>query len=708
MRKLQSGFTLLEMLFVLGIATSMAVLRIADMRVDVEQNKAKRLGVEIYQYNNAVRSYISDHIGATTDPAPGVDWLKSAACGGSAAKDYLPCGFPETVTFGVGFDTNIYVDGSGFTVAETVVDPVIDDDGTRSDLSGLAALIAAGGGVNYMLPVFAATDARFSSDRETATITMTASTNANTDAWLRTDGANDMDNNVVFNAASPQSQREIQNVSRISALAAESLLIDSEKVIVSGVLVSSKFRTDEMLGHLQNPYNSSQGFNPDDPAQLQTGDALVSHNLYVDDKVVIGNLNPATLADVEFQDLAVGKDAFVEDNLIVGNINPSDLGIGISTMDQLPSGDAAIQRDLHVRGTARINREIRLNNNQALTGRVEVEVDGNGAHNVYILRHQVDLSQDPNARPWTVFESSVFRDSDDGNYVLDPNWWSTLKWVRTTERAMFGTCNLGNMETDCTENAVSGTSSTGSVGSVGSGSWGEMGGSPAKAMGFLDVDNLYIRKWQYYLNGSQAQIPGGLDLVNGDPNARRWKWVSLSRLLPNWVHMATHLVEDHVDPDTGLFNHNPALLTVPKPACGPNGTPKIILTPIRMSVNIQTGETYSEATIDPDTGDTVLTSGMRLIDLCYTNGYGNCQPYASALERLVQRGGFILKAETSPPQAPGDPIPPTWSVTMGPAVWFNLSSSRGTYQWPEELEDFRDFGIDSSALAQTYCYYGQE
>ena len=94
----QAGFTLLEIIMVMGIMAILAIIDIQDRTLRAEQERARQLGMEMYRYNAAVRKYVSVHGGSNNAASflgtrTGVNWLKSPSCGGTADKDYLPCNF---------------------------------------------------------------------------------------------------------------------------------------------------------------------------------------------------------------------------------------------------------------------------------------------------------------------------------------------------------------------------------------------------------------------------------------------------------------------------------------------------------------------------------------------------------------------------------------------------------------------------------------
>ena len=247
--KRQAGVTLIEMLLVIGLMMIITLFKFYEQSAEIEQNRAKNVGMLLYQYNNAVRSWISANPGAPNTTHLGSAWLKDVSCpGGMSTVGYLPCDFPtatpsEPISFGKLYLTSavstVGAVPNHVTTVETVSSPFMVDDfsgisAIRSDLSGLAAIVAAAGGINNVSPLMAATEASYKSDPLTAIITMSTSNNANNDSWLRTDGSNTMNNNLRFNTSSPFSARQIANVNRVKGLVGEVLNIGHENGALSG------------------------------------------------------------------------------------------------------------------------------------------------------------------------------------------------------------------------------------------------------------------------------------------------------------------------------------------------------------------------------------------------------------------------------------------------------------------------------------------
>jgi cytoskeletal protein CcmA (bactofilin family) len=235
------GFTLLEMMLVIGLAASATLLKFYSEQAELEQKMAASVGGELAQYNNAVRNYLAKNLGVSNFTRSGSAWLKNTSCGGTLAigAEYLPCSFPsatvgDPIAFGsVSLTTTVVSTGTAPNTSVTATTlstpftlPRSGSPVVRSDLAGLAAITASAG----YLPgspgsgFSATTDGTFQSNPVNGIITMTASNSANQDIWLRTDGGNQMHALLKFDATDPLA-RQIVGVSRIQNLAAQTLYL---------------------------------------------------------------------------------------------------------------------------------------------------------------------------------------------------------------------------------------------------------------------------------------------------------------------------------------------------------------------------------------------------------------------------------------------------------------------------------------------------
>lgn len=263
-------------MLVIAVAISLALLAFQDRERAFYERSAQQLGMDLYQYNNAVRAWLATRVGDPGDPNvaaargtyTGVAWLKSDSCddGTIDGDGYLNCGFSETTRLGdLSFTTIVSDDPDDFTTeegrecvqsggricAETSMDPLEVGGEPAPDLAGLAALTASGGAASNLIPTFAATDAAFNVDVDTAAIVMVAGQNGADDVWLRTAGDNRMAGPVSWindredpasgsradhdgGSVSPEDERELRGVSRIYNFSGADLPAGTSAALVLG------------------------------------------------------------------------------------------------------------------------------------------------------------------------------------------------------------------------------------------------------------------------------------------------------------------------------------------------------------------------------------------------------------------------------------------------------------------------------------------
>jgi|GEM_PF-2362090 len=258
--KKQTGYSLLQVMLVAGSIAVAMTYSIHHHRQENEQARAKGLGLEIAQYNNAVRAYIGENAQQIVQGVKSeisMDDLKKLGCGsGRAIYNYLPCDFPEATTFGQlefgqnGKTTFSVIPSDGLRpkiIAATKFDDLTIANKIRPDLAGLASMAAMG----YALPNKTAqkliaggvksSHADINVQAGTAQIQITSSNHLNSDQWLMTDGYNDMNADIHFDTTYDESEREIIGMSRAKNLDDSSLYLGDQS-ISSNVWVESNLK----------------------------------------------------------------------------------------------------------------------------------------------------------------------------------------------------------------------------------------------------------------------------------------------------------------------------------------------------------------------------------------------------------------------------------------------------------------------------------
>lgn len=278
MLRSQRGYTLIELMLVMGLMSSMTLMAFLEKSSDLEVQQARVTGEKLLQYNNAARSWLSNNVGAANSNYDGSAWLKHTSCqDGLSDVGYLPCDFPiansaTPIRFGnLAIKSSVTTSGTypnQVTKITTSTSPFkIPSGQLRSDLSGVATIVAAAGGLKNNTPVVMATEGSYGSDPTTGIITMIASNNTSNDAWLRTDGSNTMKSSITFDEKKPANLRELRNLSRVQSIVSNILYIGSP----GGALTSERVVVDantQILGSLKVSNSISGG----DGITIERGD----------------------------------------------------------------------------------------------------------------------------------------------------------------------------------------------------------------------------------------------------------------------------------------------------------------------------------------------------------------------------------------------------------------------------------------------------
>lgn len=112
--KRQSGFLLLELMFVLTIVSFLSVLALKGKVQDYAKERAKDVATDVSKYSEAVADYLSINLNEPAAVKTGMAWLKdSGTCpGGTATRAYLPCTFPDSLGLGLGVPS-VTIDDTG-------------------------------------------------------------------------------------------------------------------------------------------------------------------------------------------------------------------------------------------------------------------------------------------------------------------------------------------------------------------------------------------------------------------------------------------------------------------------------------------------------------------------------------------------------------------------------------------------------------------
>lgn len=426
------GFTLLELLLVIGITTTMSIVSFQEKILETEQSQARRLGMELFQYNSAVQNYIA-HMSGNSDSSfvtqnkTGINWLKSKRCAfddqGPNEKDWLSCNFlrgrGEKTTFGgLSFSTEIsYERDSQALIARTVMSKletgINGEKQERADLAGLAALIASGAySISEQTKAAAAQDVSvaFCPDTQEAVdassvckgdkgvIVMLSRNLSAADRWLRVDHGNVMSDTIEFRTGDPTPSkksdmeqidsisRQIRNVARIYNL--------GDKNDNSG-------RENLFLGRRFGESAKSMVTLPDDAVVIDA------------DQEVLGQLKVALSIESK------------------GNITSEKDILAKGTLTS--QGDTRVGQNLHVSGNANINNKLNVNGDTYIDKNLlvsgSITAQDNIKTNKDLIANQ-NLTVSGVGRINSSLITPILIDSNDSNYYVDPNGQSRISRLR--------------------------------------------------------------------------------------------------------------------------------------------------------------------------------------------------------------------------------------------------------------------------------------
>lgn len=234
MRK-QKGTTLVELMLTVALMGVVAVAMYARTSAETEVVQAKKLGMDILEYSNAVQTYIVSNPSADySTTRTGSAWLKSTACGGLSDYAYLHCDFPDFYArddqrFGhISLTTDFTksaVGGETYITSTTSTTPIHHQGVQRADLAGITAIVAAAGNAGIHSPAPMIINSSYGSNPLTAEVTIKSSNAPSQDSWLRVDGSNSMKASLAFDTSNPADQREIQGASVIRGYESESIIL---------------------------------------------------------------------------------------------------------------------------------------------------------------------------------------------------------------------------------------------------------------------------------------------------------------------------------------------------------------------------------------------------------------------------------------------------------------------------------------------------
>ncbi len=473
--KNQKGFSLLEVIMVMGLMGFMAMLYVDHQKSEADRIRAQELGVELHEFHNATRRFATLNVidtdlhDAGTTEHSGTDWLKkSGSCSsGESDFEYLSCLFDEKTRLG-GLEYESVIDataGANSLKIKTVVDVkrMINGESTTvfsEDILGLASLVASGGGTSNGIsvqssgntssdPAIAGTTSTIiycpnslgstflheectsigSGTKEGGLFVMITESVSGTDAWLRQDGSNQMHNNIEFDSDKPEF-REIVGVSSIYNLSGEILKIGNSgafaddgswaPMIGDGVVVD----TDAYI----SGFLSVKGDTEIEGMVNVEGDLIAEGNVYIEENLVIQEN-----IDVWGDQYILGNTMHGGSVEVIGNVMADTLTVNsyIKAQDVYAQGNVYADQSISsptIRATSGLYSEADLSvaGNSLIVGNSYIEENLIAEGNIFTDQNLI--AQNGNSYLNNVFASVMY--DTDGDYVVDPSGISRLNVMR--------------------------------------------------------------------------------------------------------------------------------------------------------------------------------------------------------------------------------------------------------------------------------------
>lgn len=482
------GFSLIEVVFVLGLLAGAYTLFIQHQAQDTKNFQGRELGVKLHDYQTAVRRFASVY---ANDPNyegqnindVGSSWLKDQNnCAVPAGLDaasgdigVIACDFRDQLINGMDNTTyNVNIrkeDADSPLIITTTIDVTTND--VNGDVTGmfgegalnLAVITARGGAFSSSLSIGAeratSVDAYMSSTNskivycslsmdealldpactvdgvvERGNFVMVAEAFPQNDVWLRTDGGNTMNNSMEFNEEVDAEFREIVNVNRIYNVAGEILKLgnsgafDEENtswvpVLGDGVVIDTDVK---MVGNLLVDGN------------IETKGEVYAEGDIISEGYIYSNEGIATLGDVDIAgDAIVLGTALYQNGLTVVGETVTDSAYVNSFLDAqeiYSRGNIYAENAIsspYVRASLGLFSEgdLLVAQNSFVDGSNYVGGDSFIQGNVYTDGNL--YANNGAAYLKTVFADVIF--DNNGNYLIDPSEISRVNIMRANRYA---------------------------------------------------------------------------------------------------------------------------------------------------------------------------------------------------------------------------------------------------------------------------------
>lgn len=534
--KNQSGFSLIEVILVLGILSIVYTLFIQSQAKDSEKFMAQQIGVKLHEYQTGARRFASmnaanpDYLNTDSNRV-GSSWLKLAdECAVLDDQDaatgevgLIACDFPDIAMNGrlnTAFNSKITKEDEDSPLRiKTIVDMTTTEpngevtsiiDGSALSVAALAAnggsfatsLSLSGQTVSSVEPYMSSSsnkiiycpigfeegmldpECEFDGNTRTGAFIMITEAYPQTDSWVRTDGGNTMNNTLSFNEETPDEFREIKNVNRLYNITGKILKLGNAGVFDADIDEWTPSLGDGVVIDTDVKYIGNILVDGD----IETLGEIYAEGDIITEGFLYANEGISTLGDADIAGSAIvlGAGVFQNGLNVIGEVSTDSVNVSsfVEAQEIYSRGNVYAE-------TAISSPYVRASVGLYSEGELLVVRDSFIGGSSYIGQNaliQGDVYSEGNliANQGASYLGSTFVDviyDNNGNYMLDPSEISRVNVMRANRYAAGAAGATLNMNANSILFAAESEACT-------SGSE-----DCATALeGFWDIENLYVKR----------------------------------------------------------------------------------------------------------------------------------------------------------------------------------------------------------------------
>lgn len=579
--KNQSGFSLLEVVLVLGLMSIVYTLFIQSQATDSENFRAQQIGIKLHEYQTATRRFATlnaanpDILNQNTNEV-GSGWLKlqnecvvpAGLENSSGEVGLIPCEFPDTAINGLlntTFASEISKGDKNTPLRiKTVIDMTTNDaegniEGVLNDAAlSIAALAANGGSFSSALSiagqqtttvepymssssstiiycpigftnVMLNDECEVDGDLRNGVFVMITEAHPQTDIWVRNDGGNTMNNTLRFNENTPSEFREIANVNRIYNLTGEILKLGNSGVFDSDIDDWTPTLGDGVVIDTDAKFVGNILVDGD----IETLGEIYAEGDIISEGFLYANEGISTLGDADITGSAIvlGSGIFQNGLNVIGETNTDSVNVSsfVEAQEVYSRGNVYAE-------TAISSPYVRASVGLYSEGDLLVVRDSFIGGNTYVGDNvfvKGDVYSEGNliANQGSAYLGATFVDviyDNNGNYMLDPSDISRVNVMRANRYAAGAPNATLNMNANSILFAAESESCT--TGSA---------ECATSLEGFWDIENLFVRR-------------------DNPPDTGIARWERLADWLED-INLTTNQIDTNIDTVVDEFNTNPNL-----------------------------------------------------------------------------------------------------------------------------------------------------